>query len=223
VHVDATQAIGSGTGSWAGLPAATLTLAPHKFGGPRGIGGLVIRGGVALAAVADGPQEGGLRGGTEPVMLAVGFARALELAVAERHLDAARLAELRERFEEGLARVASAAGVTTEVIGRHVPRAPHISTIAFATVAGRWLDRQAIVMAADLEGLCAATGTACASGSSEPAAALLAMGLPEPVVQAAVRFSFGRDTSPDTITEALARLGRVLTRMAESCPGGMAG
>ena len=56
-------------------PFATLAFAPHKFGGPRGIGGLVIRAGVAAAADRAGPQELGLRGGTEAVALAVGFAR----------------------------------------------------------------------------------------------------------------------------------------------------
>lgn len=226
VHVDATQAVGMLDVAFARLPAATLALAPHKFGGPRGIGGLVIRAGVPFAAVAGGPQEGGLRGGTEPVTLAVGFAAALELAVAERAAAARRVTIIRDRFEAGLAAAAGACGMEIHVVGAAGPRgggptgrrAPHISTIAFtarelAGTRGR-IDRQAFVMAADLEGVCVATGTACASGSSEPAPALLAMGLSEPVVEGAVRFSFGRETTTTDVDEAVARLGRVLARMA---------
>jgi cysteine desulfurase len=229
VHVDATQAVGLLDVSFARLvasarlPAATLALAPHKFGGPRGIGGLVVRGDIPLEPLTAGPQELGLRGGTEPVVLAVGFAQALELAVAERAAEAERLAGLRDLFETALGARARKVGVEAHIVGGQTPasgvaatrRAPHISTVAFSCVGGgRGIDRQAFVMAADLEGVCVATGTACASGSSEPAPALAAMGLPEPLLQSAVRFSFGRDTTPAVIEEALERLKGVLARMA---------
>lgn len=236
VHVDATQAVGLGDVAFARLPAATMTLAPHKFGGPRGIGGLVVRGDVPLTPQTAGPQEAGLRGGTEPVALAAGFAAALELAAAERATEARRIEALRDRFERGLAALAGEIGVQMHVVGggdpaahgRDVPgvsgpvvsgparparRAPHISTIAW-TAAARGIDRQAFAMAADLEGVCVATGTACASGSTAPAPAVAAMGLPEPLLQAAVRFSFGRDTTVALVDEAVVRLGRVLARMA---------
>jgi cysteine desulfurase len=231
VHVDATQAVGlfdvsfAHLASSANLPAATLTLAPHKFGGPRGIGGLVVRSDIPLEPLAAGPQEQGLRGGTEPVVLAVGFAQALDLAVAERRAEAERLTSLRDRLETSLVARAREVGVKVHVIhgggmgGTGPRRAPHISTLAFSVSnagaeSGRGIDRQAFVMAADLEGVCIATGTACASGSSEPAPALAAMGLPQPVLESAVRISVGRDTTPAVIDEALARLGRVLARMA---------
>lgn len=87
VHVDATQALAYLPVERPLLPTATLVLAPHKFGGPRGIGGLFVSQGNGLEPVMPGPQEEGLRGGTEAVVLAVGFARALELAVAERGGD----------------------------------------------------------------------------------------------------------------------------------------
>jgi cysteine desulfurase len=221
VHVDATQAVGWCDVSFPRLPATTLALAPHKFGGPRGIGGLVIRGGVPLAPVVAGPQEGGLRGGTEAVTLAIGFATALELTVGERAAEARRIALLRDRFEARLTQAAEACGAEVHVVGAGGSpawRAAHISTLAFSVLgpAGtrRRCDRQAFVMAADLEGVCTATGTACASGSSEPSPALVAMGLPEAVVEAAVRFSFGRETTAAVVDEAVARLGRVLSRMA---------
>jgi cysteine desulfurase len=182
-----------------------MTLAPHKFGGPRGIGGLVIRYNTAIDPVQAGPQETGLRGGTEPVALAAGFAAALDMAVAERAGVAARLAALRDHFETGVLDRARALGNAAVVIGASACRAPHISTIAFP---GH--DRQALAMAADLAGLCCATGTACASGSTEPAPALVAARLPAEVVRGAVRFSFGSATTIDDVDRAITVLASLL-------------
>jgi cysteine desulfurase len=159
--------------------------------------------------VVGGTQEAGLRGGTEAVALAVGFARAVELAVADRAVVARRLATLRDRLEARLLAAAAAAGLAAHVVAARGGRAPHIATVAFPG-----LERQAFVMAADLEGVSCATGTACASGSSDPAPALVAQGLPAAVVAGAVRFSVGRDTTAADIDAAAERLGRVLARMA---------
>jgi cysteine desulfurase len=201
VHIDATQAAGLLTLDFSTLRAATLTLAPHKFGGPRGIGGLLIRGDVAIEPVQAGTQEQGLRGGTEAVPLAVGFARAMELAVADRDETARQVASRRDRLESSLVAVARHAGIPAVVIAAQGRRCPHIATLAFPG-----LDRQALAMAADLAGVCLATGTACASGSSEPAPALVAMGLEPAVVKSAVRLSVGRTTTEAEIDQAIARL-----------------
>ena len=208
LHVDATQAVVTQPIALADLGAATLTLAPHKFSGPRGIGAVVVRGGVVLTPLVAGPQEAGLRGGTEPVVLAVGFARALELAVAERAAEVARLAELRERFAHAFTAAAAARGVHVERLAAPALSSPHMLTLALAGV-----DRQAFVMAADLAGICCGTGTACASGSSEPAPALVAMGLSADHVAAAVRFSFGRTTTAADVDAAMSRLEPVLSRL----------
>jgi len=172
LHCDATQAVPTCPVSMATLGAATVAFAPHKFGGPRGIGALVCRSDVRLAALVPGTQEAGMRGGTEPVLLAVGFARAFELAVAERDATATRLAAVAGRFTAAFVAAAAAAGLEALPLGDPIGRAPQIVTIALTGV-----DRQAFVMAADVAGVCCATGTACASGSSEPAAVLEAMGL----------------------------------------------
>jgi cysteine desulfurase len=204
-HVDATQAVVSTPVDLCHLPASTLTIAPHKFGGPRGIGAVVIRAGVTIAPLLPGPQELGLRGGTEPVTLAAGFARALELAVAEREEVATRLERLRTRLERAVVGAARRAGLEAIVIAADGRRVAHITTIAI-----RGIDRQAFVMAADLAGVCCASGTACASGASDPAPALEAMGLPRSISDAAVRLSLGRDTTAATIDEAGTRLAHVL-------------
>ncbi|MFM1996748.1 MAG: Cysteine desulfurase [Planctomycetota bacterium] len=206
VHVDATQAAGWMPLDFHASAAATLALAPHKFGGPRGIGGLIVRDDVAVQAVQAGPQEQGLRGGTEAVPLVAGFARAVELAVADR-AAAARVGAVRDRFEALLLAAAAAAGQPAQVIAAGGPRAPHLSAIAFPG-----LDRQSLAIAADLAGVAIATGTACASGSSEPAPALVAMGLPPEVVRGAVRFSFGRTTTVEEVDRAVKRLAPLLER-----------
>lgn len=208
IHADATQAAAWEPLDFTASPFVTATLAPHKFGGPRGIGGLVIRGGTTLAPLTPGPQELGLRGGTEAVPLAAGFARAIELAAAERTETAARVAELRQRLEAGILAAAKAAGLEARVIGGAGPRAPHIATIAIADT-----DRQAVVMAADLAGVCLATGTACASGSSEPAAVLVALGIEERLRRGAFRASVGQGTTTGDVDEAVGRLGQVFRRL----------
>jgi cysteine desulfurase len=200
VHADATQMAAWDDAPFAIWPVTSLACAPHKFGGPRGTGALVVRGHVALEPVVPGPQELGIRGGTEAVVLAVGFARSLELAVAERAHTAARVAALRDRFERGLVAAATLAGIDAVVLAAGAPRAPHITTVAFPGI-----DRQALVMAADLAGVCLATGTACASGSSEPAPALVAAGLPDRVTAGAVRASFGHASTEADVTTALER------------------
>lgn len=205
LHVDATQAAGFLPLEFHGSRAATLALAPHKCAGPRGIGGLLIRGGVAIEPVQAGTQEQGLRGGTEAVPLAVGFARAVELAAADRDHASRHVAGLRDRLEARLLNAARRAGIPAVAIAAAAPRCPHISTLVFPG-----LDRQTLAMAADLAGVCLATGTACASGSSEPAPALVAMGLPPEMVRSAVRLSVGRTTTETDIDQAVERLAPLL-------------
>jgi cysteine desulfurase len=101
------------------------------------------------------------------------------------------------------------------VIGTESPRAAHITTIAFPGI-----DRQAFVMAADLEGVCCATGTACASGSSLPAPALEAARVPPHVAAAAVRFSLGWTTTDRDVQDAIARIGHILQRSSGPPPTG---
>jgi cysteine desulfurase len=208
VHADATQGAAWDEIAFAAGPWDTLALAPHKFGGPRGIGGLVVKAGISLAPITPGPQELGLRGGTEAVSLAAGFARAIQLAVADRREATARVTTLRERLERGIVASAREAGIDAVVIGAEAPRAPHVTLVALAG-----LDRQAVAMAADLAGVSLATGTACASGSAEPPAILAALGLVEPFRQGAIRLSFARATTEADVDRALERLAAVFARI----------
>jgi len=209
VHADATQAAAWDALDVALLPVTSLVLAPHKFGGPRGIGGLLVRGDLDVAPLTPGPQELGLRGGTEAVSLAVGFATAFECAVATRAEAARRVAALRERFETDFVAVAARHGFAALVVGGDAGRAPHIATIAV-----RGCDRQTLVMACDLAGIGLATGTACASGSSDPSPAVAALDLPDWVARSAVRASLGITTTPADIATAMHRLDAVFRGLA---------
>jgi cysteine desulfurase len=205
VHTDATQAVGKICVSFQELGVDALTAAAHKFHGPVGIGVLLVRHSIPLASSLQGGfQQASLRPGTEGVALAVGMQTALELWQRESNERVERMTMLRDRFERELLRGYPAA----IVIGASAPRLPHTSNIAFVE-----LDRQALVMALDLAGVACSTGSACASGSSEPSSTLVAMGLPAEQISSSVRFSLGATTSVGDIDEAAKRILNVCNHL----------
>jgi cysteine desulfurase len=200
LHTDAAQVVGKLAVDFRALGASTMTVAAHKFHGPVGIGALVVRNGTDLRPqLFGGFQQGGLRPGTEPVALAVGMCRALELWYSERHQRASRMRELRDRFENSIL----SGWPQTVVIGSGADRLPHTSQLALVG-----LDRQALFMALDQAGVACSTGSACASGSSEPSPVLLAMGCETAVVTSALRFSLGVLTTTSEVDEAARRIIR---------------
>ncbi|MBL8828562.1 MAG: cysteine desulfurase [Planctomycetaceae bacterium] len=201
VHTDAVQVAGKLPVHFESLGVAAMTLAAHKLHGPVGVGALVVRRGVALRPLFSGGfQQAGLRPGTESVALAVGFEVALRQWHEERAARRERLTMLRDRFEARLRAELS----NIVVHGAAVERLPHTSNIAFPGV-----DRQALLMALDLAGVACSTGSACASGSSEPSPVLLAMGVERGLVDASLRFSAGAQTTLAEIDEATERITRI--------------
>jgi cysteine desulfurase len=214
-HTDAVQAAGKLPLDFRALGVDLLTVAAHKFHGPRGIGALITRHKVPLVPrLFGGFQQGGLRPGTELTALAVGMECALRACVENLPARSERMRALRTRFEAALQ--AECAGVQV-----HAAAAPRLPQTVSASFAG--LDRQAVVMALDMAGVCCSTGSACASGSSEPSHVLRAMGLTEEQVQSSVRFSFSAmttatelDTAAEKIREVALRL-RALNSRTETC------
>jgi cysteine desulfurase len=177
---------------------SALTLTAHKLNGPVGIGALLVRSDVKLEPTMHGGfQQGSLRPGTEPVALAVGFHEALRLWTSEAERRRRTMAALRDRLTEAL----TAELGDLVVAGADAPRLPHTANVAFTGV-----NRQALVMALDLAGIACSTGSACASGSSEPSPVLMAMGLPQDAIEGAIRFSLGAFTTADEIDEAAKRI-----------------
>jgi cysteine desulfurase len=202
IHTDAVQAVGKIPVSFRDLGVHAMTVAPHKFHGPLGIGALVLRHSVKLQPQLHGGfQQEGLRPGTENVALAVGFHEALKIAVTDLPERAARMQSLRDELEERLTEFGRLEAGPAVVIGRESPRLPNTSCISFPG-----LDRQALVMALDMPGVACSTGSACASGSSEPSPTLVAMGLPKDVIAGAIRLSLGAFTTPEEVAEAARRI-----------------
>jgi cysteine desulfurase len=198
LHTDAVQAVGKMPVDFRRLGVSALTLTAHKLNGPVGIGALLVRSDVKLEpTVHGGFQQGSLRPGTEPVALAVGFHEALRLWTSEAEQRRQTMMALRDRLTQALAAEFS----DLVVAGRDAPRLPHTANLAFPGV-----NRQALVMALDLAGVACSTGSACASGSSEPSPVLTAMGLPQDAIEGAIRLSLGAFTTADEIDEAAKRI-----------------
>lgn len=211
MHTDAAQMVGKLPVDFRALGASALTIAAHKFQGPLGIGALVVRGDLKLEPlVIGGFQQEGMRGGTEPVALAAGMHAALAAWEREKEIRPERLRTLRDRLE---ARLVEGYAGRVVVNGAAAERLPHTSNIALAG-----LDRQALVMALDLAGVACSTGSACASGSSEPSPALVAMGCDEETLVGSVRFSVGATTTAGDIDEATERILAVAAKIAGTGP-----
>jgi cysteine desulfurase len=200
-HTDAVQAVGKIDVDFTKLGVDAMTIAPHKFHGPLGIGALIVRSEVALEPLlSGGVQQAGIRPGTESVPLALGFAAALEAWHREGSERTRRLAALRDQFEARLAAVVPEAVFHS----RGSKRLPQTSCVALPGV-----DRQAMLLALDQAGICCSTGSACASGSSEPSPTLVAMGCSAAELQSSLRFSVGVLTTLEEVFESASRISRI--------------
>lgn len=198
LHTDAVQAVGKVPVHFRRLGVGATTLTAHKFHGPLGIGALLVRSDVKLEPMLFGGfQQAGLRPGTEPVALAVGFFEALKLWHAEADVRQRRMTELRDRLTAAL----KSQLPDCVIAGEAADRLPHTLNIAFPGV-----NRQALVMALDLASVACSTGSACASGSSEPSPVLTAMGLDATAIEGAIRLSLGAFTTAEEVDEASERI-----------------
>jgi cysteine desulfurase len=199
LHTDAAQAVGKIPFDPA--PADYAAFSAHKAHGPKGVGGLRIRKGAPLVPqLAGGGQEFERRAGTENVAGIVGLAEALARAAEE---DLASVAALRDRLEAGLLALPGAARN-----GPSAERAPHIANVSFEGV-----DGEAAVLALDAEGVAVSSGSACASGGTEPSHVLLAMGLGKARAKGGIRFSLSPFTTAGEVEAALAAVRRVVERV----------
>jgi cysteine desulfurase len=207
LHVDAIQAFGKIPFDIKAIGADLATFSAHKIGGPKGVGALVAAEGVAglEPLLRGGGQEMNRRAGTENVAGIAGFGAAVRVALQALSEDAARMASLRDRLENG---IRSMAGAT--VFSDDVKRLPN--TVLF-TAPG--LKAETAVIGFDLEGVAVSSGSACSSGKVQPSHVLSAMGYDPTVAQGAVRLSLGWSTEPDDINRALEawrKLGNTLLK-----------
>jgi cysteine desulfurase len=201
-HTDAVQAFGKIAIDAKAAPFDILTVSGHKIGAPKGIGAVFLRRGTSIVPLFHGgAQDRGRRPGTENVASVIGFARAAELAVAEREEEWERLERFRNRLEEAiLAKVPDAV-----IHGRNAAhRAPHVLNVSVPGV-----DSESMLMALDLRGIACSGGSACQSGSVSPSHVLSALGVAPDLAGSAIRMSLGcltTDACVDRVAEVFPAL-----------------
>jgi cysteine desulfurase len=204
-HCDAVQAVGKVPVHFHDLGVTTLSLSAHKFHGPKGVGALLVRRGVTLHPLFwGGHQQQGRRPGTESSALVVGLATALDLAHREMDSRRAQVERLRERFLDRLRAAANSVVLNGPATGGM----PHTLNLSFPG-----LRADVLLMALDLAGIACSTGSACSSGSLLPSPVLQAMGVPNPVLRSAMRFSLSALLTEEEIDEAARRIAAVVTRL----------
>ena len=187
------------------FPADGIGFSAHKFYGPKGFGGLYVRGNCRFERlISGGEQERGLRGGTTYVAGAVGCARALEIAEREARSNNENIRKLRDLFVKR---------VLAEIGGTHVNgdlqnRLPSNANISFDGCEG-----EQILFALDLAGIAVSTGSACSSGAVTPSRVLTSMGLDEGRVKSAVRFTFGRGNTLQEVDYVTVKIKEAVERI----------
>jgi cysteine desulfurase len=213
-HTDAVQSVGQLSVRPREIPADLLSLSAHKIHGPKGVGALFVRTGARLTPqITGGDQEFNRRAGTENVAGAVGLAKALELVHARAPAEIPRLRALRDRLIRGILEHVPESALT----GHSTERVPNNASFVFAGIEG-----EPLLLNLDMQGICASSGSACASGSVEPSHVLLAMGYTHEEAHGALRLTLGRentDADVETVLSVLPGLVgslRGLTRTAET-------
>jgi cysteine desulfurase len=201
-HTDAVQAPGKLALDTIAQSVDMLSLAAHKFYGPKGVGVLYVREGVALAPLlVGGGQEHGLRSGTENVAGIAGLARALELAEAERSSYVREIGGRRDRLAHALGAIPE-----VRVNGAGASRLPNNLSVGFAGI-----EADALLIRLDLEGIAVSAGSACASGSVQISHVLEAIGLDRRYARGTIRFSLGRGVTD----AAIETVGRLLPQLVD--------
>lgn len=204
-HTDAVQAAGRlalGVGT---LGVDALSIAAHKFYGPKGVGALWLRNGTPfLPVTTGGSQEAGRRAGTENVPLIVGMAKALELVEQERTAEMTRLAPLRDQLIDGVLQSVSGALLT----GSRTQRLPHHASFVFAGV-----EAEGVLIALDMAGIAASSGSACTSAAQQPSHVLTALGISPTDAVGGLRLTMGRSTDREAVEWVLQVLPGIVERM----------
>jgi cysteine desulfurase len=209
-HTDAVQSTGKIPTAVAELGVDLLSMSAHKLHGPKGVGCLVVRGGVRMEPqMVGGGHERNRRAGTENVAGIVGLAKALSIAQRDMAKNTTQLTGLRDRLIEGvLDRVPGAA-----LTGHPVNRLPHHASFLFQGVEG-----ESLLLQLDMEGIAASSGSACTSGSLEPSHVILAVGYPRERALGSLRLSVGKGNTDADIGLVLDRLPEMVARLRAMTP-----
>jgi cysteine desulfurase len=210
-HTDGVQAAGKVPIDVQRIGSDLLSISGHKMHAPQGVGALYVRKGTILQPMLyGGSHERSRRAGTENVPGIIALGKAAEIAKeALDRGDLTQMAAMRDRLQEGILAEVEAIGVN----GGDAPRVPNTTNIHFDYIEG-----EALVIALDLKGLAVSTGAACSSGAIEPSHVLTAMGLPPDQARASLRFSLGKQNTPEEVEFALNLIPSTVGRLRELSP-----
>jgi len=210
-HTDAVQAAGKVAIDVKHIGCDLLSISGHKMNAPQGVGALYVRKGTGLRPMLyGGSHERSRRAGTENVPAIVALGKAAETArEAFVRGDLETMSHMRDGLEQTILREVESA----EVNGQGAPRVPNTSSIFFDCIEG-----EALVIALDLKGLAVSTGAACSSGAIEPSHVLTAMGMPRERARGSLRFSLGKQNTPEDIEFALSLIPHTVARLRELSP-----
>ena len=210
-HTDAVQAIGHVEIDVKEMNIDLLSLAAHKFYGPKGIGALYIRRGVRIDnLIHGGAQERNRRAGTENIASIVGLGKAIEMATTDIEGKTKRLNALRDKLIDGLLEKVP----YTRLNGpRYEGRLNNNVNICFNFIEG-----EGILLWLDEAGICASSGSACTSGSLDPSHVLLSIGLPHEVAYGSLRLTIGDGTTEEEVDYALEQIPPIIERLRSMSP-----
>ena len=208
-HTDAVQAAGHLPIDVQADQVDMLSLSAHKFHGPKGVGVLYARKGVALSSLIEGgAQERGKRAGTENLPAISGMAAALSDAVANMEANTKTISALRDKLIEGLSKIPH-----STLTGHPTQRLPGCASFCFEGIEG-----ESLLLLLDQKGICASSGSACTSGSLDPSHVLLAIGLPHEVAHGSLRLTLSHENTPEEIDRIIEAVTEVVTYLRSISP-----
>lgn len=209
-HTDAVQAVGNINIDVKELNIDLLSLAAHKFYGPKGTGALYIRKGVKIDnLIHGGGQERARRAGTENVPGIVGLGRAIELATSKIDENSIRIKRLRDKLIDGLLKIPY-----TRLNG---PKGEQRLS-GNVNVCFQFIEGESVLLLLENLGICASSGSACTSGSLDPSHVLLAIGLPHEIAHGSLRLSLGDGTTEEEVNYVLEVVPSIVDKLRKMSP-----
>lgn len=212
MHTDAVQSVAHVGAHVDRLGVDLMTFTGHKLYGPRGAGALYVRSGTPLAPqILGGGQEERRRAGTEDTAAIVGFAKAIEIAADQREADLTHERALQQRLMTALPQRIPMTGITG-------PATPEERLPGNVSALIGFVEGESILLALDLAGFAASSGSACTTGSVEPSHVLVAMGVPDELARGSLRFSLGRGNTLEDVDRLLTELPPIVERLRALSP-----
>lgn len=210
-HTDAVQAVGHVPVDVKDMNIDLLSLAGHKFYGPKGVGALYIRTGVKIESlIHGGGQERSKRGSTENIAGIVGLGKAIELSVSEMKEESNRVAALRDKLLSGIMEKIPYTKLNGPKGDKRLPSNIDVSFIG--------IEGETLLLDLDFEGIFASTGSACASASLDPSHVLLALGLPHEIAHGSLRLTLGAKSTEEEVDYVLEVLPKIVKRRRDMSP-----